>query len=511
MGSDYYTGEPLCLREGGQLLLDDTLVEDRWRLRRVIHCPEKHPRNPVVTVDKPWEGDYITYPMVIWDDAMNKFRMWYTTAAWGDYERTAGVRHCLAYAESDDGINWEKPQLDLCPINGAKTNVLYTGTFSDDPAKYGAVVTQIFRDDADQDPARRYKMISYEARLVDGVYRRGINLGVSPDGLEWSLGQERHILDYNSDTANHVVFDPGEKRWLLYCRPRCVHATGLQPQDPMPGYPGGRHSSRRVAVMTSTDFERWSYPRICLYPDESDTPDYDSSCVFRNGSHFIMLYSAFEGDDEGCKEIKLASSSDGFVWQRTDPRAAFIARGRPGDWDAGELRPATQPIRRMSNLYTYYWGAPRGQYDWVGIAGVGLTMSRADRFVEQRADDATGFLITREFMLEGNRLYVNTTHGRTGDRVRELRVEVAHHPDIGNHGGFDSAYEGFSFEDCDPQSTRRRPIGGESKIDTIQRNTVDTPVTWRGSPDLSSLRGKPVYLRFRLQNMGIFSFRVTDE
>lgn len=389
--------------------------------------------------------------------------------------------------------------------------MLYIGSYPEDPAKYGVVVNQVFRDDADPDPAGRYKMICYESRPMDGVYRRGINLGVSPDGLAWSLGQDRHIIDYNSDSNNHLVMNTEEGAWMLYCRARCVHATGLQPQDPMPGYQGGRHSSRRIAVMTSTDLEHWSYPRTCLYPDESDTPDYDCACVFHNGSHYIMLYSAFEGDDEGCKEIKLASSADGFVWERTNPRAAFIPRGRPGDWDAGELRPASPPIQRLSSTYTYYWGAPRGQYDWVGIAGVGLVIGKTDRYVEQRADDEQGYLITKEFILEGNRLYVNSTHGRTGDRVRELRVEVAHHPELGKHGGFNSAFEGFSFDDCDPHTARSKLIGGVSSINTIQRNAVNLPVTWRGSPDLSSLKGKAVYLRFRLQNMGIFSFRVDNE
>jgi hypothetical protein len=81
MSNNYYRGEPLKLSAGSQLLLDDTIVEDRWRLRRVIHGPEKHPRNPVLTLDKPWEGDYVTYPIVIWDEAVSLFRMWYTTAA----------------------------------------------------------------------------------------------------------------------------------------------------------------------------------------------------------------------------------------------------------------------------------------------------------------------------------------------------------------------------------------------------------------------------------------------
>ena len=37
------------------------------------------------------------------------------------------------------------------------------------------------------------------------------------------------------------------------------------------------------------------------------------------------------------------------------------------------------------------------------------------------------------------------------------------------------------------------------------------PVTWNGSPDLSALLGKPIYLRFEIVNMGLFSFKVAHE
>ena len=54
-------------------------------------------------------------------------------------------------------------------------------------------------------------------------------------------------------------------------------------------------------------------------------------------------------------------------------------------------------------------------------------------------------------------------------------------------------YAGFSLDDSDE----------------LRGTTTDMPVTWNGSPDLSALAGKPVYLRFEIINMGLFSFRVT--
>jgi hypothetical protein len=33
-------------------------------------------------------------------------------------------------------------------------------------------------------------------------------------------------------------------------------------------------------------------------------------------------------------------------------------------------------------------------------------------------------------------------------------------------------------------------------------------VKWKGNPDVSRLRGKPIYLRFQMKNSGIYGFRV---
>ena len=77
-----------------------------------------------------------------------------------------------------------------------------------------------------------------------------------------------------------------------------------------------------------------------------------------------------------------------------------------------------------------------------------------------------------------------------------MKVEVVQHPEMGGHEReFTGAFKGFTLADCDP----------------AVQNGVSIPVTWQGNPDLSALRGKPVYLRFRMRNMSLFSFRIGNE
>ena len=126
----------------------------------------------------------------------------------------------------------------------------------------------------------------------------------------------------------------------------------------------------------------------------------------------------------------------------------------------------------------FYTGSrwTRGELD--GRTAIGALRIRRDRFVEQHAAEE-GWLLTRELLLDGSGLQVNCRADG------ELRVELAEYPG--------QAIPGYTLSDCDP----------------ITGDHVDRTVTWGGSPDLGSLRGRPVYIRFHLRAAGIWSFRIT--
>ena len=501
----YFRGEPLHIGGETQLLIDDTIVEDRWRLKRVMHHPVKAARNPVLVRDKPWESDSVQGPHVIWDEEYGKYRMWYLCFSNSAYYHGSGAIEYMAYAESDDGHNWEKPLFDHCPYGPhRKTNIVYYGTHDQgtycNPEKFAGLpvtrvqavaASQVFKDDRDENPARRYKMITLEGRPMPdvGEVHVGVNLSCSPDGIHWQLDGEKALLDHSSDCKNHGVYDERTRQWLFYCRPPVWHS--------------GRHHDvrnirRRVAVMTSDDFVHWSYPRVCLYPDEYDTPDYDHVQVLRYGNLFLMLYGAMEGDTTGRWELRLATSRDGVRWERYHTREAYLARGPEGSFDGGGVLPSCEPVRQGEHLLLYYSAFLRGQEEQGHFEGsIGLAKIKVDRFVEQRAREEAGYLLTKEFVLEGKALHVNAEcHKSTNlNAPPRLRVEILRHPPFGGHWEFREAYEGFSLEECDPLSI----------------DHTDATVTWQGKSDLSSLAGKPVYLRFELRDMGIYSFRIAAE
>lgn len=485
LDANYFEDQPLDVGLEPQLLIDDYLVEDRFKLTRVLRQPAKHADNPILVRDQPWEGRLAYRPCVLSDEEFGGYRMWYQCA--GDYGPD-GPSHHICYAESSDGYHWDKPLLRVCDFPGFdRTNVVYCGTHH--PRVQG---TQVFKDPEDPDPARRYKMICAERRRVGQAMYCGVHLVCSPDGLRWQLAGDKPILDFHSDCYNNVVFDPLRRRWLLFCRPKYMFAAGRELKE---AQPYKRHMARRVAVMTSPDFEHWSYPRTVLYPDERDRPDYDSALVFRYGAQFIMLYAAMDGDGDGANEVRLASSRDGLHWRRHFSREPFLPRGPEGAWDAGQTTVGGAPVQRGDEMMFYYTGTAEPQLSKSRRSGgIGLALFKAGQFVEQRGDDPPGFLLTRELVLAGNRLRLNTAAPPAG-LEGAVRAEIARRPELGAHKFFTQACEGFGVGDCDP----------------ITVGDANALVTWRGNPDLGALAGERVYLRFELRRMGLYAFQFCQE
>src|SRR5436305_5158703 len=61
---------------GKQLFIDDYLIEEIKGAKKVLNQPVKHPRNPLIRQEKPWEHS-ITYGAVAHDKADGLYKLWY--------------------------------------------------------------------------------------------------------------------------------------------------------------------------------------------------------------------------------------------------------------------------------------------------------------------------------------------------------------------------------------------------------------------------------------------------
>jgi len=104
---------------------------------------------------------------------------------------------------------------------------------------------------------------------------------------------------------------------------------------------------------------------------------------------------------------------------------------------------------------------------------------RLDGFASVHGDYDGGILITRPLVFAGSELEINFATSAVGSLRFELR------------DGSNNPLPGFGLRDCDE----------------IYGDGIDRVVKWKGSPDVSSLAGKPVRLHIQLRDADLYSFR----
>lgn len=485
----YYAGKPLEIGDSVQFLFDDFAVEDRFGLKRVVGPVEKFSGNPLNTGPAlPWESYEPVLQDVVFDSEENLFKAWYGTMRWQEGIET-GYSYSTCYAESADGISWEKPLFDFHSWEeNRKTNLVLHKEKGCAAIKGG-----VYLDLKGTEPNPRFTALAKMA--PPGESKRCLVLMRSSDGRKWSLAPDPILFRGASDGSYSLVHHPERDCWMLYRRPP-THALKGYRED---GFYAGANDKRRVSVSLSRDLKSWTHPRAIALPDEIDVSDIDSVNVIRYGPIFLGFIGLMPNSSPDLpKHLELMWSRDGFVWERLPDRPSFIANGDPGEWDAGSVSFGSL-IPEADRIRIYYIGVnvPQHEKRLPRVRGTGLASIGKDRWIGQQAGPEGGYLLTRQFIFEGKHLEVNCRSGVQRPPSPELggllRAEVLQQPVEHNPA---EPYPGFSMDACDPVTVTDNPC---------------KMLTWKGSSDLSVLRGKPVYIRFYLRNASLYTFRVLTE
>ncbi|MBM4067704.1 MAG: exo-alpha-sialidase [Planctomycetes bacterium] len=474
-----------------QLCLDDVGIEKIDHLQRVVNQPRRHPANPVLKGEHPWEKmSASVYGTMLYDANAKLFRLWYLCSPappssgrkWvevGGYRR---VTNCtlLAYATSKNGVQWDKPKLNQLSFEGSKkNNLLDIGI--DNPEGVG-----VLHAPHEKDPARRYVAFFWDRRLtppddptgVDeklakvqkeptGLTERqragGMWVAFSPDGIVWKT--HGPVLPQGSDTTHTILYDAKLKRYVAF---------------------GRMGFGRTVARTESDDGLKWSDPKLVLACDGKDGPGgqiYGMPTDLYEGLYVGMFWMYREGTDARI-DTQLAVSRDGTVWNRAAGRQTFLANAPEGSWDDGMSR-AGRGINVVGDtIYLHYSMVngphrspkfPKVERKFPGA--IGLVTLRRDGFVSLDAQDKAGTLMTRPFVLSAGELHINADTA-----AGTLQVAV-----------------------CDESG---KSIKGFEQSRQIRSSRTDVVVSWKGAK-LESLRGQTVRLRFTLQRGKLFSYWLT--
>lgn len=484
-------GEAVIVDEK-QLFIDSHIISEATGVERVLHQPVKHVKNPLLLMEKPWEGVRVGSVTVLYDEQENLYKMWYLAVGPVTPTDLRGSRwfYHYCYAVSQDGIEWDRPI-----INKAKNNNVIPG-FDELPGFRGVVI----KDSHEQDPARRYKMMY---RIVDKINETdSINVAFSGDGLHWNMASENPVIP-QTDGGFCPFWDSR----------RCRYIAGVRYGPP---------NTRIVSQTESIDFIHWT-PKVTVLRRTLIDEPYNTQFYWMAAAPYEDIYlgliPAYHGSttgkiakDEQWKDrldTQLTFSRNGISWDRVGPggvlpiesirrsptntkdwdywrhlaeKMVFLPYGEyKKDWDWGQVYPVCPPFIVKDDTIRIYYRA-RGErhyarhHNALGPNGIGLATLRLDGFVSLYAKER-GVLTTRPLVFIGDTLVVNAD-ASGGDITVEALDEAG------------NSVPGFSKEDCMPITT----------------DDIDHVITWNNDPDCSMLQARVIRLRFHLAKARLYSF-----
>jgi hypothetical protein len=484
------------LKIGSRLeLFADNYLIDKLKGNAELRLHQPEPREIVIVHDKPWEGSGSGYHSIFRDG--EKYRMYYK--AWQLSVTPGNVKtddHPLfcCYAESDDGIHWNKPNLGLYEFRGSKDNniVFISGMMNGVNADGGHPA--VFKDEnPDASPDALYKAI------LAGNEPRGLFAFKSPDGINWTpMSNTPVITDGAFDSQNLAFWDKINGEYRAYWR----YFTEGTETIPYKGI-------RAIRTARSKDFINWVDQSDLLYTDSPEEHLYTNQIkpYYRAPHIFIGFPTRYtdRGWSESMKalpepehrewragasqrygtaltEALFMVSRNGILFRRWNE--AFLRPGieREGTWNYGQQYIAWSVVETKSALE----GAPdelslyATESYWTNTSSALRRYTlRVDGFVSVNAPMSGGELITKLLTFKGKNLLLNFSSSTAGSIQVEIQDENG------------KPVKGFALEDCIP----------------LFGDTIERIVKWENGSDLSSLEGKNVRLRFLINDADLYSLK----
>ena len=475
LGEKIQGNEPASIDIGNhrELFVDHFLIDTMDDVQLVMNRPRDE--GPVVLFDKPWEGLFCGYCTIIKDG--HRFMAYYRGRPEAGADGDPGEVYCLA--ESSDGIQWTKPELDLFPMPGhGKTNIILANA---------APVTHNFCPMLDTRPGvpadQRFKALG-------GTMTSGLIAWASPDGIHWKKLRDEAVLTkamvpfpYMFDSQNLAFWSATEQKYLCYFR---VFKDGI----------------RRICRATSDDFLKWDEPVLMEYEHNGKPAPIEhlytnqTHAYFRAPHIYVATAARFMPGrqvltDEQAKAINvnpkyfkdtsdavLMTTRGGSVYQRTF-LSGFV---RPGigatNWVSRTNYPALNIVQTGPTEMSLYVNQDYAQ----PTAHLRRYSMRLDGFASARAEYSGGELTTKPIKFAGKHLSINFATSAPGS----IRVEI--------QTSDGKPIPKFTLDDC------REQIGNE----------IDRIVTWKGGSDVSSLAGQTVRLRFVMKDADLYAIQFTE-
>lgn len=478
---------------------DDVSIPFTRNLRLVMNSPVKHPANPVVRRGGPgavdsWAVQF--YGSVI-RETNGRFRMWYVAVSRSERDDRSlpdSFPWRVAYAESEDGINWTKPALGLVEVNGSSENNLVRVE-----PHFGVLNLKVLAEPGDPDPDQRYRMATHVWFRKNGRRLGTLATFISPDGLNWK--QNTGAVPIDAEMPEAAVSIPPlhfEPVGGLYKWDGLYHLSGQNAIVAARPYHG-----RVARTMVSADFARWTQSSAIQFVRDAQhrllgpgmsrigEQTHEGISVWNRGNLLLGISGLWHGTrewDDLTIDLGFVISNDGIRFREPAHEHVFLKRGADGEWDQGGLLQG-QGFENVGEQTLIYYGAwdPRSWQKSPPRGGVGIATLPRDRFAALVVDKTTegsgdyqmketvSSLTTRSIDRPGGmpvRFYLNASG--LSDQAR-LKIELLNH-----------------------QLEPLPMYAGENSA-IVQRSGFQVPVEWNGQKDVTEL---PDRFRLRVTCLG---------
>jgi hypothetical protein len=468
------------------LLIDDHFIDNRFNedqiSARVPHVLQSGERSsvPLMTADPEhaWEEHGVGYVSVNFDSRLSKFRLYYQI--WNPRTKQprqprGGYRIC--YAESADGINWQRPLFDFEPYGEhPRTNILVSGKnegkaphiiprFQTGRMKSGTTVRNLGMLPSEVFRGHEYLMFYCDS---------GHYLATSSDGLTWGQRQSQ-LIPNRVDCFQSIVYDELNDEYAIYYRNKLIY--GDHPKDDP-----ARGNTRFMSRLSGKDiWTLWDHlPVPVIIPDANDAGRFYNMPVIHYGDLYLGFVTHLAQKPQRV-DVELVYSRDGFDWKRLPGNRVLIPCGAEGTWDSGMIFSADRILEVGDEWWLYYTGH-NGYHDAKDRQGaLGLMRFGKERLVAIQADTRgkESFVVSRPMIWPGGDLVLNAD--AEGGSVNVAVTDL-----------------------------RRKPLSGYSFGNSIPLTSDATrhKVRWQDE-SMNSLEGKMVRIEFRFQNADLFAFQAT--
>ncbi|MEM7231383.1 MAG: hypothetical protein AAF517_04380 [Planctomycetota bacterium] len=391
-------GSPAVEDEAVLLAIDDTSLPGSRAVERRLTRPTKHAQNPILSRGTQGPGAYrVSSPVVLREGS--KWRMWYASLADAKWHEGR-----VAYAESENGVNWRQPKLRKVAFRGSRENNFVA-------AAPGLCATLSVLYDPKAPPDRRFVMTGEDLRYwqLSGGWSLAKNSSVtridtSADGIHWNSVREGPGLIQQQHEA-HTIYRFGGLYHLgghqispLLRLPEQAHGLGL--------YLG----PRTFVVWRSPRLDRWpvEHTKAFFKPMRSSSPyrkrwDREEvhlgAAVTVRANLCIGVYGQwhhpigegapkYSGKDVSC-DLGLIVSHDGLHFREPAPGSTWIRRDQELRWDRDFQQNLTEDnlilhqgsiVTTESETRIYYSATTPGGNVGAVKSNIGLATLPRDRF-----------------------------------------------------------------------------------------------------------------------------------